>query len=277
MTDTVDELTFERELKSPGGPGLARANLLFAREIAYPGLKPSRYLETLDAWTERVAPSCENGSTVERALCLSSFLFHEIGLRGNDDDYYDPRNSYLNAVIDRRLGLPIALSVLYIEMARRVGLPAFGVGLPGHFIVGLEDPGESCLLDPFHGGMLLTRDDAAALVRNVTGFGGPLDPGWLKPVRVQDILIRMLLNLRGSYLRREDWSAAILVLERLRLLQPKEAGHLRDMGLICQRSGALRRATEYLADYLVIAADAPDADAIRQTLNALHRQAARLN
>ena len=273
----VDELTFEQELRAPGGPDLIRANLLFAREIAYPGLKPSRYLETLDAWAERVAPSCENGSAVERAVSLSSFLFREIGLRGNDDDYYDPRNSYLNEVIDRRLGLPIALSVLYIEMARRIGLPAFGVGLPGHFIVGVEDPEESFLLDPFHGGMLLTRDDAAALVRSVTGFGGPLDPGWLKPVSPRDILVRMLLNLRGAYIRREAWTEAVATVERLRLLQPAEPEHLRDLGMLCQRAGALRKAVGHFEDYLLMVGDTDTTEPIRQNLNVLIRQLARLN
>jgi regulator of sirC expression with transglutaminase-like and TPR domain len=231
----------------------------------------------LDMWTERVSPSCENGSPVERAVCLSGFLFQEIGLRGNEEDYYDPRNSYLNAVLDRRTGLPIALSALYIEMARRIDLPAVGVGLPGHFIVAVEGPEESCLIDPFHGGMLLTRDDAAALVRNVTGYGGPLDPAWLKPVGSREILARMLLNLRGAYIRREAWAEAAATVERLRLLQPGEPEHLRDLGMLCQRAGSLRKAVGHFEDYLLLVGDTDATAPVRQNLNALVRQIARLN
>jgi regulator of sirC expression with transglutaminase-like and TPR domain len=277
VADRIDELTFERELRSPGGPGLLRANLLFAREIAYPDLKPSRYIEVLDGWADRAAPLCGDGTLVERAVALSAFLFHEIGLRGNTQDYYDPRNSYLNDVMDRGLGLPIALSAIYIEVSGRIGLPAYGVGLPGHFIVAVGDSEEGCLLDPFDSGTVLTRDDAAALVRSVTGFGGPLAPSWLNPVEPADILARMLLNLRGAYIREQHWLKAVSTVERLRLLHPTEPDHLRDLGLLCQRAGALRRAVEYLEDYLLIIGDAPVADPVRQTLNALVRQYTRLN
>jgi regulator of sirC expression with transglutaminase-like and TPR domain len=276
----LDAMTFAQELRAPGGPGLARGNLLFAREIAYPALQPSAYIARLDAWAEMAVARCPaDAPAAARAACLSEVLFGEIGLRGNEADYYDPRNSYLNAVMDRRLGLPIALSAIYLEVARRMKLPAYGVGLPGHFVVAAPAPHDRAplLLDPFHGGVLLEPEDVTALVRSATGYDGPFMRGWLEPVTVSAMLSRMLLNLRGLYVRNDDWPTAIAVLERLRLLQPGHPEHLRDLGLLHQRAGSLRRATIALEDYLLVAQDAPDAERVRQTLNVILQQLTRLN
>jgi regulator of sirC expression with transglutaminase-like and TPR domain len=278
MDDPIDGITFARELRSPGGPGLARANLLIAREAAYPDLRPSRYLAQLDAWAAEVMRQCpRTAPVIERAACVSQLLFGELGLRGNDEAYYDPRNSYLNAVMERKLGLPISLSAIYLEVAERIGLPAYGVGLPGHFIVAVADGEARHLLDPFHGGALLTREDAAALVRSATGYGGPFLSGWLSPVSTPQILARMLQNLRAAYVRQEAWSMAAAIVERLRLLQPQAPEHVRELGVLLQRAGALRRASEHLEEYLLLAPDASDTEAVRQTLNAMIRQLARLN
>ena len=278
MSGDVDEITLAEELRAPSGPGLARANLLLAREVAYPELQPSRYLARLDGWGAEARRRCAAiAEPAGRAACLSEFLFAEVGLRGNEMEYYDPRNSYLNEVMDRRLGLPIALSAIFLEVAERAGVLAYGVGLPGHFIVAVADGASACLLDPFHGGVLLTREDATALVRSVTGYSTAFDPAWLAPVSTTAMLTRMMLNLRGVYLRSEAWTSAIAVLERLRLMQPQELEHLRDLGLISQRAGHLRRAAGYLEDYLMAAEDRPDSELIRRSLNALAHQLARLN
>src|SRR6185295_3779128 len=120
----------------------------------------------------------------------SQFLFEEEGFRGNAEDYYDPRNSFLNDVLDRRLGIPITLSVLYIVVAARAGLEAAGVGLPGHFVVRAERRGRSRLLDPFHGGELLDHAGCQTLVARVRPADGPLDPRWLAPVTTRQIFVR---------------------------------------------------------------------------------------
>ncbi len=125
--------------------------------------------------------------------------------------------------------------------------------------------------------MLLEPEDVTALVRSATGYDGPFMRGWLEPVTVSAMLSRMLLNLRGLYVRNEDWPTAIAVLERLRLLQPGHPEHLRDLGLLHQRAGSLRRATIALEDYLLVAQDAPDAERVRQTLNVILQQLTRLN
>lgn len=278
MTGGTEKWTFAQELRVVGGPGLARANLLLAREIAYPALQPMVYLAQLDGWGAEVRRRCAGATEPrERASCLSSFLFAEVGLRGNAAEYYDPRNSYLNEVMDRRLGLPIALSAIFLEVAKRAGVPAYGVGLPGHFVVAVVDGDTPWLLDPFHGGAWLTREDATALVRSMTGTHASFDHTWLTPVSPLAMLTRMLQNLRGVYLRSQAWAPAVAVLEHLRMIQPQDPEHLRDLGLVSQRAGQLRRAVEYLEDYLLAVGDAPEGEPIRQSLNVLVQQLARLN
>ena len=146
--------------------------------------------------------------------------FTQQRFRGNSATYQDPRNSYLNEVIERRLGIPISLSVIYIAIAQDLGLPAHGVGLPGHFIVGIRDNGDEIYIDPFHGGVRLFQADCVQLVREATGISGAFQPEWLKPVSPVVILTRMLNNLRNIYLHQADWTHALAVVERLRLLQP---------------------------------------------------------
>lgn len=278
MIYPIDHIRFADEVRRPGGPGLIRAALLFAKEIAYPDLRPSAYLARLDGWAEAAQARCNPDATIaERAGSLSEFLFEQIGLRGNSETYDDPRNSFVNEVVDRRLGLPIALSAIFLELAARVELPAYGIGLPGHFIVGVGEGQPHILLDPFNGGKQITAEAAAALVRQVTGFGGPLKREWLQPMAVEDILARMLLNLRGVYVQAEDWLSAIAVLDRLRQLQPAAAAHVRDLGLLHYRNGSPRRSAQHLEEYLLRHPDATDAKAVRNTLDGLLRQIARLN
>jgi regulator of sirC expression with transglutaminase-like and TPR domain len=278
VSEDVDALTFEQELAQPEGPGLVRAALLFAREIAYADLRPSSYLARMVGWAEAAAARCPlSDSAPARANRLAQLLFDEFGLRGNQDDFYDPRNSYLNEVIDRRLGLPISLSALFLEIAARIDLPAEGVGLPGHFIVAVREEARRTFVDPFHGGVQLSLDDLQELVHDVTGYAGSLRPEWLAPVSTEAILARMLFNLRGAYVEQEDWSHALTVVEHLRLLQPRAPEHVRDLGLLHYRGGSLRAAADCLEEYLARNPSAPDAGEIRASLNDLLARLARLN
>jgi regulator of sirC expression with transglutaminase-like and TPR domain len=162
-------------------------------------------------------------------------------------------------------------------MAGRLGLPAEGVGLPGHFVVAVRLPGERLLLDPFNEGALLTDEAAARLVEQSTGLAGPLRPDWLAPASPQAIVTRMLLNLRGVYVQRESWAKALAVVERLALLQPDEAEHLRDLGLLHFRGGARRQAADLLEQYVLRRPAAHDADLVRRSLAAMLDEMARLN
>lgn len=273
----LDSSTFAREIRKPD-PGLARAALLYAREIAYPNLIPSHYIRQLDTWAETVQRSLSHTDTVlTRIGHLADFLFGELNLKGNSADYTDPRNSYLNEVMDRKLGLPITLSVIFVEVGRRLGLRVDGVGLPGHFIVGVQAEAGQYYFDPFNGGVEVTEDDAARLVRDAIGHTGSLNPSWLAATAPHSVLTRMLSNLRNVYIERESWPEAIAVIERLGLAQPDVPDHLRDLGLLHYRNQSPRRAFSLLEEYLTRAPDAADAQIIRARVSAMLEQYAKLN
>ena len=212
-----------------------------------------------------------------RGVALAEFLFQTYGLRGNADDYADPRNSFLNQVLDRRLGIPISLSVIYLEVGQRLGLPVAGVGMPGHFIVRAGSDADAVYLDPFHGGRPLTEEDCHELVRSAAGLSGPFDPAWLAPTPPRDIVARMLNNLRAFYISVEDWPRAISMMERLVALQPDVPGHVRDLGVLHYREGSFRQASRLLNDYLARAPEASDADTVRRGRDLMLEELARLN
>ena len=250
---------------------IPRAALAFARSIAYPGLELESYLariENLVSLARRAVPL--HAAMEDRVDTLSDFLFNEMGFRGNHEEYFDPRNSYLNEVLDRRLGIPISLSVLWVAIAQKLNLPAYGVGLPGHFIVGIavpETPDHSqILIDPFNAGLRLSLSDCDRLVREKTGYKGSFQPKWLSPTTPVDLLTRMLNNLCHAYVQREDWSSAIPVIQHLLLAQPDSQEHLRDLGYVHLYAGSMRLSARYLEEYLRRAPDAPDFETVRTSL-----------
>jgi len=212
---------------------LGHAALAIA-EIEHPGLKAEPYLARLDALASRSGAAREPAGRARLAR-LSAFLFEGEGFRGNAEDYYNPRNSCLNDVLDRRLGIPITLSVLMMEIGRRVDLPIAGIGLPGHFVVGAEVGGAMAVVDPFGGGRALTREDADALVMRAVGRPVHLTDAHFAPASKRDIITRMLLNLKGIYARREDWAKALAVLDRLLIVDPGNATHAGERGTVIAR------------------------------------------
>jgi regulator of sirC expression with transglutaminase-like and TPR domain len=279
VSDHIDQTTFQAEIESAGAAlSPVRANLLFAREIQYPDLRPSDYLvrlEQLAAEAGRVVPTTSN--IAKRSLALASYLFDTLGFQGNREHYGDPRNSYLNDVLDRRTGIPISLSMLYVSIGERLGLPVKGVGMPGHFIVGVGDGEARLFLDSFNGGLVLSEAECAERVRMATGFAGPFNRDWLAPTLPRDIVARMLNNLRGVYIEMENWPLAIRVGICLRQLQPDEPGHVRDLGLLYYRDGALNEAVHHLNLYLALTPNAPDAEDVRTSRNLMMDHLARLN
>ncbi len=275
----IDRTTFRAEARAAGDDlSPTRAGLLFAREIAYPGLRPSDYLAQLADLAAAAGPSLAPHAAAEtRGAALAEFLFQAFGLRGNTANYADPRNSYLNEVLDRRAGIPISLSVIYLEIGRQLGLPVAGVGLPGHFIVSVQTAAGAVYLDPFHGGVTLTRENCVELARSASGYSGPFERRWLEPAAPRDIVARMLNNLRNFYAQVEDWPLTMAVIERLRDLQPDVSAHVRDLGLLHYRTGALRAASRLLDEYLVREPEASDFDAIRQSRDLLVEHLGRLN
>lgn len=247
-----------------------RAALQFARAIAYPSLNVAAYMAELhelsESAFEHIRPDDPVSLQVEG---LSRFLFQEAGFRGDTAEYGDPRNSFLNDVLDRRLGIPISLSVIYIDVATRLGIPAYGIGLPGHFIVGVKEEQSDLWLDPYHGGRWLDLSDCAQLIHLSSGYEGPLEASWFTPVSPRRILARMLANLRSSYVSSSSWAKAAAAIQLIRQTQPNEPEHLRDLGLVYYHQHHLPQAAYYLNAYLQRSPDAVDAEVIRDGMKNL--------
>jgi len=256
---------------------LAEAALWIAAE-EYPDLDVPGWLARLDVMGQAAARRITREMNVDDAsAALNSFLFEEQGFRGNQTDYYDPRNSFLNEVLERRLGIPITLSVVYIEVAARAGVRVEGVGLPGHFVVRIERHRAARLLDPFNGGVPLTEVDCRALVEATHGTSMALDRHLLGPVTTGGILTRMLGNLKGIYLRDRDFPRALAAVERILLLRPGVLAEVRDRGTIHAKLGAASSAIRDWEAYLREASDAPDSAEIRRELRLLRQAQAVLN
>ena len=264
---------------------LARACLLIATD-AYPGLDVEGYLGEIERLAARLRGRlAPGGGAEERVLALNQFLFDDLGYSGNADNYYDPRNSFLNEVLDRRTGIPITLSVLYLEIGRRIGLELEGVSFPGHFLVRLRLRGAMLVLDPFSGGEALSESDLRERLQRVIPEGAaggvpvgalPLDP-FLEPAGKRQILARLLRNLKGIYREAGKPQRLLDVLNRMLVVAPEAHGELRERGLLYQKLECYRAALKDLQDYSALAPEAPDIDDVRAKLVELSAQCARLN
>jgi regulator of sirC expression with transglutaminase-like and TPR domain len=254
---------------------LALAALELAR-VECPDLIAANHLRCLDELAARSGASAVEDRV--RALHrLREFLFDEEGFRGNADDYYDPANSCLNLVLERKIGIPITLSVLMIEVARRVGLHVQGVGLPGHFVVSATVGSESVLLDPFDGGTVLTHETAADVVARALGRRVPLTADHFAPVTKRQILGRMLLNLKGTYVRREEWAKGVAVVDHLLVLDGQRSVHVRDRGSLRVKLGHLLQGAADWERYINAHPQATDCDKIKRELRRVRQRLATLN
>ena len=250
---------------------LGRAAPLFAR-VEYPGLDVDAYLCRFDAMAADLRPRLGPGEEPGRVVAtIAEYLFRELGFAGNEADYYDPRNSYLNEVLDRRTGIPISLSAIYLELGKRLELPFEGVGLPGHFLVRLADPFIPVLVDPFGEGKIVTEDECRARLRALYGDRVELTMSMLRPVGTRSILFRMLANLKGVYARQEDYARAARTIDLMLMVEPGAVAEYRDRGLMRFQAGDLRNARLDLERYLELRPDVADADAIREQLALIDR------
>ncbi len=264
--------------------GLAEAALLLAAE-EYPDLDMRHYRRVLDGLCDgararvgEAAIGARGGlGPCEVVGALNRYLFEECGFRGNRDAYYDPRNSFLNEVLDRRLGIPISLALLYIEVGRRAGLPLVGIGFPGHFLVGCDAPEGRLLIDPYEGGKLLTELDCIAILTQLHGRRVPLARHYLAPIGPRAFLVRMLANLKAIYLAREDYCRALAAVERILLLTPDAAEERRDRGLLHLKREAFSLAASDLEAYLQARREAQDRDQVARYLATVRQILARLN
>ena len=198
---------------------LAQMALLIAA-AEYPDLDVKEELRALDSLAAGASRSLgQERDPLACANALSEYLFGEVGFRGNREDYYDPRNSFLNEVLNRRLGIPITLSLMYMEVGKRLGMPLVGVGMPGHFLVRINSQQEDLMIDPFHRGILLSEQECAQRLQEVAGAAVPWDRSYLAPVSNRELIERILRNLSGVYVARHDQPRARRATEWLATLQ----------------------------------------------------------
>jgi regulator of sirC expression with transglutaminase-like and TPR domain len=256
---------------------LGEAALLIAKE-EYPDLEVTEYLARLDGMAADIRSAAGPSPDPRRLVDeLGGYLFRSQGFRGNVEEYYDPRNSFLNEVMDRRLGIPITLSAIYLQVGRRIGLNVHGVGMPGHFLVKVVESSTEIIIDPFNGGSVLSPDDCQRILDRL--YDGKLcfEPEMLATVGTRQILTRMLANLKGIYYNNQEYGKVLSVVERLLIVHPNSAGEIRDRGLLLYQ---LKRHAEASADldrYLRLAPDAEDSEVIREHLRTLRQRAVALN
>ncbi len=247
-------------------------------ELEYPQLDHEPSLQTLDRIASAVADHMDlNADGAEFVAAANQVLFQGWRFRGNETDFHDPRNSFLNDVLTRRAGIPITLSVVYMEVARRLARPVSGVGLPGHFLVRYDDAGYSVFLDPFHAGRTLSAADCHELARSLAGADTTADPAALAPVSTRYILVRMLNNLKGIYVRQKSWDKALPVLNLLLHAMPDNAGDRRTRGVVHVHLRRFRDARADLTRYLDLLPGAEDREAVSAELKKIHRLLASLN
>ena len=250
---------------------LAAASLLIAAE-EYPQLPLAPYLRRLDLLADRVGDRLA-GETAPTIVLqeLCRVLFHDEAFRGNADAYYDPRNSFLNDVLDRRLGIPITLGIVVLEVGWRVGLPLSGINFPGHFLVRYDGEVARLLVDPFDDGRVRWEDEGQALLDRVYGGMVRMREEFLRPATRTDILARVLTNLKGIYLNARDDARALAAVDRILLFRPAAPVELRDRGLLLARTGRTDEALADLERYLDFAPAAPDAQRVRSLIRDLSR------
>jgi regulator of sirC expression with transglutaminase-like and TPR domain len=276
--------TFAEVLAREDVRDLGRACLLIAQD-AYPSLDVERYVAQIESMALRLRARLKGEGAEEKIVALNEFLFEQLGYWGNTDDYYDPRNSYLNEVIDRKTGIPITLSILYMELGRRIGLSLEGISFPGHFLVRLHVRGGVLILDPFSGGAPQSETALRERLQRVIPEGAapdvpvaelPMDQ-FLEPATNRQILSRLLRNLKGIYRETDKPERLLEVLNRMLVVSPDAAAELRDRGYVYQRLECWRPALKDLTDYLDRDPEAADVDEVRGALVDLAARCARLN
>ncbi|MBV8831729.1 MAG: transglutaminase family protein [Acidobacteriaceae bacterium] len=246
--------------------------------IEFPNLDVPGCVACLDTLAEQVSGRLSSDAAlIDFVHAANEVLFEVLQFRGNEEEYYDPRNSCLNSVLTRRLGIPITLSLLYMEVGRRLGRTVEGIGLPGHFIVGCSDKVSTYWIDPFHGGRILTFADCCKLAKEASDADLRANPALLAPLPKRQILIRMLSNLKVIYLRGESFNKARQVLDLLISAMPDYPEEYRHRGTVHLRQLNHRAAKEDLETYLRLEPNAPEREEVKKQLLLIERWKAGLN
>lgn len=274
----------ERFMRIVAGPdeqiNIAEAALLIASE-EYSDLDIPAYLASLDEMAgklkRRLRPDISPADTI---VALNRYLFDELGFSGNAAEYYDPRNSFLNEVLDRKRGIPITLAIVYIEIGRRIGLPVQGISFPAHFLVKCKLREGTVVLDPYAKGSSLSFNDIKQRVKSLRNGVEPprsVIASMLAVASNKEILVRMLRNLKGIYSHHREWLKALTATDRIISVMPDSAEEYRDRGMIYLNLECFRAALFDLQAYLKMLPVAMDADTVHQKVVELQAVAARLN
>lgn len=263
---------FYQEIQQPDEQiDLAKAALYIAQE-EYPHLDPEEYLNALEIMAGEVEERLPSPPYPLRIIkTLNAYIYGDLGFTGNQLDYYDPRNSFLNDVIDLRRGIPITLALVYLEVARRIDFPMVGVGMPGHFLIRPDIPDVEIFVDAFNGGEIIFTQDCQERLNQLYQQPVTLQPEFFAVVSHRQFLARMLTNLKYIYLKQQDFARGLGVVARILLLFPDLSQELRDRGIIHYQLQRYPEAIEDLQGYLAQAPDAEDAVMIRDLLTQLRK------
>lgn len=255
-----------REIAGRAVVDLVEASLVIALEDE-PRLEIDRYLQQVGDWTDAIRERLEGSRDIERIVeTINRLLFEEEGFRGEDEDYYDPRSALLNETLDKHAGLPIALSILYIEISRRVGVEATGVSLPGRFLVKFSGAFGQVVVDPFDDGRVLSTIELQKLLDAVYGGGVRLREHHLRSFTSKEILARELAQLKAAYLRRHDLPRAAASIDRLLILDEHDPYELHDRASVAVQMHEYREAIEWFERYLALTAHGADVARVREQI-----------
>ena len=277
LTDTIDNEFSQLASLADDQIDLAHGALLIAK-AAYPDLNESLYLKRLDRMASRVKLDMTANTKSENIITkLNTILFEHEKFRGNRENYYDPDNSFLNRVLDRKTGIPITLSLIYIEVARRLGLDVRGIGLPGHFITALYHASGKIFIDPFNRGEIRSVDECLEIVRANKGKTVTSDLHWLQPIGRKELLARMLRNLKFIYARQDNDVMLFKTIHWILTLQPEAPAELSARAMLYEAMGNPSRAVKDWQRYIAIIGDHESVTKIRARIDNLKKQPSRIH
>ncbi|WP_071190327.1 SirB1 family protein [Trichormus sp. NMC-1] len=261
---------FYQEIQQPDECiNLAKAALYIAQE-EYPDIDTEEYLNALDTMAIELEERLPSSRYPLRMIqSINEYLYEDLGFSGNKIDYYDPRNSFFNDVIERKTGIPITLALVYLEVAKRIDFPMVGVGMPGHFLIRPDIPDIEIFVDAFNQGEIMFAQDCQERLSQIYQQSVMLKPEFLAAVSKRQLLTRILTNLKYIYLKQQDLPRTLATVERILLLFPDVTLELRDRGLLYYQLGQFTQAIEDLQSYLAKVPEADDAVVIRQLLGKL--------
>lgn len=271
VSASPSDLLYQELQKPAAAVSLARGALYIAME-EYPDLDVETYLGQLDTMaTELRQRLPQEPYPLKIIRTINQYLFEDLKFTSNTGAYYDPRNSFLNEVLERRTGIPITLSLVYLELAQRIDFPMAGVGLPGHFLIRPTVEDMDIFVDPFHSGEILFAQDCQNLLSQVYGEAARLSPQHLERVSPTAFMTRMLVNLKMIYLQQRDVPRTLKAIDRVLMIYPEAVAERRDRGLLYYQQGFLTDAQRDLERYLIERPEATDAYEIRQVLAQIER------